>query len=243
VDLDRSDDAPAWLVDEIEAAVAPDLRHEFAARVAREPVLVARQGIFTETGRLFAYELSFRSAGTHPEQSGEWSAFQHERATSHVLSASFGRDHLERLARGRIVFVRCPRPFLVGDLPLPARPDRLVVEVTDTEVADDAVLAGIARLRERGFRIALPGFAATAAQLLLVPMADFVKIDARDLDVEGEPVLRAAASSGALLVGEFVENHRDFQHARTLGLTLFQGNLLERAAIVDRSDARPVRTP
>ena len=28
--------------------------------------------------------------------------------------------------------------------------------------------------------------------------------------------------------------------ARDLGLTLFQGNLLERAAIVDRSVARPV---
>lgn len=238
---DPSDDAPPWLVDAVEGAVAPHLRQEFADRVAREPVLVARQGIFTERGRSFAYELSFRSPAHHPEQASGWGPRQHERATAHVLSAAFGRANLERLAHGRPLLVRCPRAYLVGELPIPDRPDRLVVELSDTDAADAEVLAGIHRLRSQGFRIALPGFADRPAQRELLPLADFVKIDVRDLDVEGEPVVRAARGCGAQLLGEYVENPRDFQYARDLGLTLFQGNLLERAAIVDRSDARLVR--
>jgi EAL and modified HD-GYP domain-containing signal transduction protein len=139
-----------------------------------------------------------------------------------------------------MLFVRCPRAYLVGELPLPERPDRLVIEINDSDSADADVLAGIRRLRAQGFRIVLPGFADRSTQRELLPLADFVKIDVRDLDVEGEPMVRAARSRGARVVGEYVENPRDFRHARDLGLTLFQGNLLERAAIVDRSVARPV---
>ena len=43
---------------------------------------------------------------------------QHERATAHVLGATFGRADLEHVANGRLLFVRCPRAYLVGDLPI-----------------------------------------------------------------------------------------------------------------------------
>ena len=95
-------------------------------------------------------------------------------------------------------------------------------------------------MRAEGFRIALPAFADKPGQREYLPFADFVKLDVRDLDVEGEPVVRTARSYGAVLVGEYVEDRRALQHARELGLTLFQGNLLARAGVLDRSDARPV---
>jgi EAL and modified HD-GYP domain-containing signal transduction protein len=157
-----------------------------------------------------------------------------------VLAATFGRTDLERVARGRLLFVRCPRAFLVGDLPLPHRPDRLVLEVCCSEPPDAELIAGMRRLRAEGFRIAIPAFADRHGQRDYLPLADFVKLDVRDLDVEGEPVVRTARAHGALLIGEYVEDRRALQHARELGLTLFQGNLLARAGVLDRSDARPV---
>jgi EAL and modified HD-GYP domain-containing signal transduction protein len=157
-----------------------------------------------------------------------------------VLAATFGRADVERVARGRLLFVRCPRAYLVGELSLPHRPDRLVLEVSSDDPPNAETLAGLRRLRAEGFRIALPAFADRPGQREYLPHADFVKLDVRDLDVEGEPVVRAARSYGALLVGEFVEDARALQQARELGLTLFQGNLLARAGILDRSDARPV---
>ena len=105
---------------------------------------------------------------------------------------------------------------------------------------DAELIAGLRRLRAEGYRIALPAFADRPGQREYLPFADFVKLDVRDLDVEGEPVVRTARSYGALLVGEYVEDRRALQHARELGLTLFQGNLLARAGVLDRSDARPV---
>ncbi|WP_448629131.1 hypothetical protein [Cellulomonas soli] len=60
----------------------------------------------------------------------------------------------------------------------------------------------------------------------------------RDLDVEGAPLVDVARSYGAMLIGEFVETPQMLRQARELGFTLFQGNLLERAGVLDRTTAR-----
>jgi EAL and modified HD-GYP domain-containing signal transduction protein len=86
----------------------------------------------------------------------------------------------------------------------------------------------------------VPAFVSNPNQRRLLPHADFVKIDVRDLDVEGPPVVHLARSYGALLVAEYVETPDTLRHARDLGFTLFQGNLLERAGVLDRASARRV---
>jgi len=234
------DPAIAQLGAAVDAAIPRKLRRAWDQHLAHEPVLVARQGIYSAHGRPFAYQLSYRAPGHHPELARAWDRGDHERATDHVLRATFGRADLEHVAHGRLLFVRCPRAYLLGDLPVPARPDRLVVEVNTTTDVDAAALAGLRRLREQGFRIALPAFADRPEQRRLLPHADFVKVDVRDLDVEGHPVVRVARSFGALLVAEYVESSDVLRHARDLGFTLFQGNLIERAGVLDRAGARLV---
>ena len=224
----------------VDAAIPRRLRRAWEEHLADEPVLVARQGIYSAHGRPFAYQLSYRGPGHHPDRARTWGPLQHQRATDHVLRATFGRADLEQVAHGRLLFVRCPRAHLVGELSVPARPDRLVVEVTAGDDVDAAALAGVRRLREQGFRIALPAFTDEPRQRRLLPHVDFVKIDVRDLDVEGHPVVRVARSFGAMLVAEYVETPEALRHARELGFTLFQGNLIERAGVLDRAGARLV---
>ncbi|QCB93234.1 EAL domain-containing protein [Cellulomonas shaoxiangyii] len=224
----------------VDAAIPHELRRAWDEHVAHQPVLVARQGIYSGHGRPFAYQFSYRAPGHRADVARGWGARDHERATQHVLRATFGRADLEGVAHGRLLFVRCPRAHLVGELEVPARPDRLVLEVSATTEVDAPVLSGIRRLRERGFRIAVPSFVDHPDQRRLLPHADFVKIDVRDLDVEGHPVVGVARSFGAVLIAEYVESTRTLRHARDLGIALFQGNLIERADVLDRAGARLV---
>ncbi|MCC2313393.1 EAL domain-containing protein [Cellulomonas xiejunii] len=237
---DGADATLAQLGAAVDAAIPRALRRAWAQHIAHEPVLVARQGIYSAHGRPFAYQFSYRSPGHHPEIARTWGRTEHERATDHVLRATFGRADLEHVAHGRLLFIRCPRAHLLGELPLPARPDRLVVEVSTHAEVDAAALTGLRRLREQGFRIALPAFTDRPEQRRLLPHVDFVKVDVRDLDVEGHPVVRVARSFGAMLVAEYVESPDALRHARDLGFTLFQGNLIERAGVLDRAGARLV---
>ena len=238
---DLDDAALRRLAAAVDDAIPGALRTQWEAHVSASPVLVGRQGIFTASGQPVAYELSYRGDGALSGASaGSWSAQQHERATAHVLSATFGRADLESVANGRLLFVRCTRAYLVGDLAVPRRPDRLVLVVPDTVPIDADVLAGVRRLRAEGYRFALPAFVSSAAQRRLLPHADYVKVDVRDLDVEGHPVVTLARSYGASHVAEYVETPEALAHARDLGFTLFQGNLLERAGVLDRASAQIV---
>ncbi|MEV7972238.1 EAL domain-containing protein [Cellulomonas sp. NPDC089187] len=231
------------LAADVESAFPARLREQWNAHVSAERTVIGRQGIFSPRLHPFGYELAFRT----PESSAGidaagWSELQHERATSAVLRATFGRADVDEVGHGRWLFVRCPRAFLVGALPLPTRTDRLVVEIAGTTRIDQEILGGVRRLRERGYRVAMSGFVSRQDQRMLLPQADFVKIDARDLDVEGEPVVELARSHGALLVAEFVESSAELRGSRQLGFDLYQGNLLERCLVVDRS-AAPLMGP
>ena len=234
-------DPEAQLAAAVEATVSEGARRDWDRHLAGEHVLLGRQGIFTNRLRPFGYQLSYRVPDPGELGSGAWREFQHERATGHVLRATFGRAHLEQVAHGRWLFVRFPRAYLTGDLPIPERPDLLVVEIAERVDVDRHVISCIRRLRDRGFRIAIPGFVSRPSQRLLLPHADFVKIDVRDLDVEGRPVVELARSYGALLIAEFIEHPWLLEHSLDLGFDLMQGNLLERASVLDRSAAEIAR--
>lgn len=230
-------DAERRLAVEIDSAISEPLRRAWDRHVAHERAVIGRQGIFSPRLHPFGYELAFRTPGATYANASRWSELQHERATSAVLRASFGRADVDEVGHGRWLFVRCPRAFLVGDLRLPARPDRLIVEIAHHTRIDGDVLRGVRRLREQGYRIAIAGFVSRPDQRALLPQANFVKIDARDLDIEGEPVVDLARSHGAIIVAQFIESSGGLKAGRRLGFDLYQGNLLERTLLLDRSSA------
>jgi EAL and modified HD-GYP domain-containing signal transduction protein len=121
------------------------------------------------------------------------------------------------------VFVRVTRPFLSGDLPIPRHPERIVVEADAAAPCDAAVRDGLLRLKALGCRVLLGDFTGRADQRALLPFADFVAIDARDLDLEGRPLLDLAASRGAQLVADHVDTSAALRECRAAGFALVQG--------------------
>jgi EAL and modified HD-GYP domain-containing signal transduction protein len=135
------------------------------------------------------------------------------------------------------LFVPVGREFLAGDLPVPRRAGALVVEVDGARGCDAVVRDGLLRVKALGCRVALGGFTGTADQRRVLPLADFVKVDARDLALEGQPLLDLATSRGARLVAEFVDTDQALTDARDAGVPLLQGRALERPASAGRRAA------
>lgn len=223
----------------VDATPAPPTRRAWSRFLRTDRVLLGRQGIFSGAGDVFGYELYFRSPHHAPLHVDHWTAEQQDSATAHVIHATFAGPGVSSVARDRRVFVNFTRSYLVDELAVPYLPEQLVVEIVESVVADDAVLKGVRRLRERGFRIAIDDFVGLASQRRLLPYADFVKIDVRDLDVEGQPLLDLARSRGAQLVAECVESEPMLDECQALGFELFQGNALEVTTVLDRTAVVP----
>ncbi len=196
----------------------------------RTPVFVGRQGIFRTDGAVHAYEFLYRSGAYRREAVDRWPAPDQDRATAGVLAATFATDRLRSLPADVLVFVNVTRSFLVGDLLVPAAPDRLVLEVVESVEVDDEVVAGLRRLVDQRFRIAIDDFVASEHQRALLPFADYVKLDLRDV-TDDPSLVDLARSHGATLVGEHVESAEDAHRCRELGIGLLQGDHLEPAKV------------
>ena len=198
-------------------------------------LFVGRQGIFTSDGQVHGYEFLYRAGRQHTLRVDRWSAEAQDRATLRVLQATFSPTGLRSVASDALIFVNFTRSFLVGELPIPADPGRLVIEIVESVRADAAVVAGVRRLREAGYRIAIDDYVGLTSQETLLPYASYVKVDRRDLCLRGPSLVNGARAHGATLIAERIETDPELNRCKALGFDLFQGFLLETTQVLNRS--------
>lgn len=188
---------------------------------------IARQPIFTQERRVYAYELLFRS-GIENFCDG----VDLDRASASMFDTSFLMG-LQRLTGGKRAFVNCPRDFLLLDYISLFPRDQVVIELLETIEPDDEVVDACRRLKENGYLLALDDFVDTPDWEPLVALADFIKVDFR-LTTPAEQRALAARYAGKKLrmLAEKVETPQEFSEAAEMGYSLFQGYFFCRPEIL-----------
>ena len=181
-----------------------------------ERMFVARQPILDDRHQVFAYELLCRDAGSPTSHGGD--------ATARTLDAAVLSIGLDELTSGRLAFLEISREVLLSDVATLLPPEGLVLQLPADVGDDPAVMAACHSLHERGYTLALDAFVLGSATGPLLPLADFVKIDA----AATPPDQFAAAIEhvrGARIrpIAQHVETHEAFESARAAGCKLFQG--------------------
>ncbi|MCL2454583.1 MAG: EAL domain-containing protein [Micrococcales bacterium] len=89
------------------------------------------------------------------------------------------------------------------------------------------MVLGLRRLRARGYRIAIDDFTASASQMPILPYADYVKVDCRDLVKPGGlELVEIGRRFGANLIAERVETLELVELCVKAGFDLLQGDAL-----------------
>ena len=199
---------------------------------------VGRQAIYDRSGDVVAYELLFRDTAGATEASR-----RSLEATSRVIVAAFTEFGLEQLVDTRACFINVTKEFLVGELPVPFDSNQAVLEIVETVDVDDAVVAGVTALVERGFTIALDDYWPGRHDRLL-DLATYVKVDllGADLAEVGEVVRRVREQHPQIqLIAERLETEADLHQAFELGFDFFQGHVLGRPHVVSTATLSPAR--
>lgn len=201
-------------------------------------VHVGQQPIVDADGVPFGYELLFRSASDAVVADGQ----DGDRRTAQVLVSTFLEFGFDQLVGDRLAFVNLPRAFLVGELPLPFAPGRVVLEVLEDVPADADVVTGIRRLADAGHLIALDDVTAEHDRAELLPLADYVKVDLLGSDLCRLPELvRRSCGDGRRIVAEKVETVEQLDLCRRLGVELFQGHLFASPQTLSHRSLPPSR--
>jgi c-di-GMP-related signal transduction protein len=201
-------------------------------------VHVGRQPIFDAHGDVVAYELLFRGS-----MDAVAAGRQDTYATSTVMINAFTEFGIREVAGDRLCFINLTREFLAGELPLPFGPAQVVLEVLETVEMDDEVIAGITRLAEAGYRIALDDFVWGSGHEQLFGLASYVKLDLLDGDVSvlDEVVAAVRQFPNIQLVAERLETEDQLALADRYGMELRQGYVLSQPQVLTVASLSPSR--
>jgi c-di-GMP-related signal transduction protein len=192
---------------------------------------LARQPILNRARELYAYELLFRS-GIQNSCDG----LDLELASTSVMDTSF-LIGLEKITAGHLMFINCPRDFLLRDYVSLFPPSLVVVELLETIKPDQEVVDACHRLKKAGYTIALDDFVDSHAWAPLVALADIIKVDFRFTDpLEQQALVSRFAGKGKRMLAEKVETQEEYAAGMQMGYSLFQGYFFCRPEMMQHRD-------
>lgn len=212
------------------AAAAPGTAPDRQEERWLQPLFLGRQPIFDRALTVQGYELLFRAGDTDRAEFADG-----DRATADTIVNALLEFGLEHVVGDRRAYINVTRAFLTGANVLPALGARLVLEVSEHQVADHQIVAALARRAAEGYTIALDGFVYDERKLPFLEQAQIVKTNVREFtrnELLREVSRLRAHTSGAKLVAANVETDEEFKYCRSLGFDLFQGYFLGRPGVI-----------
>lgn len=185
--------------------------------------LMARQPIMDRGGKVHAYELLYRLA------SGPLTGPLDLDAERQSILNAMVEIGLARLVGEKPAFFNLSPEMLVSVCTNLLPPGRVVLELLENTVLDEATGKRIAELKRMGYTIAYDDFTFQPHQLEFVGRVDIIKVDVMDtpwqLIERAMPKLKA---SGACILAEKVEDREVHDRCMKAGFDLFQGYYFSR---------------
>lgn len=192
---------------------------------------IARQPILNREQNTHGYELLFRAGPENVFTSKDPDVATVSAIDISLLSVSFA------LTAGLPAFINCTRNILIRDLITLLPRDRVVVEILEDVVVDDAVLAACDRLHRAGYVIALDDYVPDDNTMRLLPFAHLVKVDFLATDVTRQAAIAMdMRRRGIRLLAEKIETREQFDFATSLGYHYFQGYFFCRPQMLSMQD-------
>jgi EAL and modified HD-GYP domain-containing signal transduction protein len=184
-----------------------------------DSIYVARQPILRSTGRVFGYELLYRSTEAATTCTGPTDKASARVMTDAVLS--LGLDTLT----GRLpAFINLNRDLLLSGAPRLLSPRAVVLELLEDTEIDEAVIDTCRSLKSQGYALALDDFVPGSDAEALLPFVKFVKIDVLQTPAELRlEMARRLLPLGVRMIAEKVETSEIAEDMCRAGYKFLQG--------------------
>ena len=197
-------------------------------------VFVARQPVFDSQRRLYGYELLYRK-GKNNFYEGE----NDNTSTVELISNSFlvmGFNELTENTRG---FINFPEDLLLNDVAKLLPRHRVVIEILERVCISKEVLLACKQLKMLGYTLALDDYVIKPLDELtseLIELVDIIKVlfplKAGDQELKFLRKYRGKIK----FLAERVETQEQFEQAKKLGFTLFQGYFFSKPVVINARD-------
>lgn len=191
---------------------------------------VARQAIYDHNKNVFAYELLFRDGlkNCFPNIS-------QSEATSNILAGSHLSIGVENITDNRPAFINFHTDSLLYRFPSSLDPLNVIIEIVETVDITDELIAACQHIANLGYKIALDDYDFSEKWDVLIPLAQYIKIEVSHIDLSNSQKkvkINSLIRSGKTLIAERVETLAEFEELKRAGFDLFQGYFLSKPEVV-----------
>ena len=198
-------------------------------------VYLARQPILDREGRIFAYELLFRSGFKNSADVKDG-----VRATAKVIESIVSSTSLSRIIRDKKGFINIDEASEILNVVELLPPDRIGFEILETAVLSKNFLDTLTKLKELGYELSLDDFEYREEFIPYLKLVDYVKIDVLEHSMEEvEEVLSKIERYDVKLVAEKVESYEVYETYYKLGFHYFQGFFFQEPRVVVSKTVEP----
>ncbi len=202
-------------------------------KIDTSQVFLARQPIFRQNMKVFAYELLFRSG----LQNFCSAAIDSMAATSTVITNSQYLLGLQKVTGGKRAFINFPQKMLNRHTPFLFSAQSTVVEILEDVEVTPELLKACEKLANKGYVFALDDFRFRPGLEPLMEIAKIVKFDVLDMSWEElEEEVARAKKFNLKLLAEKVETMEQFERLQTMGFDLYQGYFFAKPEIMSSRD-------
>ncbi len=234
----------SWVAYDLPALIhrrhaAEELETSEGERLVSQGIFVGRQPIVDRDQHVVAYELLFRSSkdATFADFAEASSA-----ATRVIVNtfASLGMEAVLGRAQG---FFNVNREVLLSGIIEALPKERVVIEVLEDVVPDEAVINRCRALQLDGYEIALDDWIVDDKREILLPYATVVKVDLPAVDPgDLRRLVRKLRREPVLLLAEKVETVEEFENCLALGFDRFQGYFFAKPVVLEGTDIDASKT-
>lgn len=195
-------------------------------------LFVARQPIFDTGKSTVGYELLYRESTVR----NEYSALSGELASSRVMIGTFLSSGLESLTGDKIAYVNFTTDLVKNRVASLFPKDRLVVEILENVPPTREVLRACEWMKAEGYTLALDDYVVNPIFRPLTELADIIKVDFRNTTIDEQyEMLSSQMIAGKQFLAEKVETQEEFDLAKELGYSLYQGYFFAKPVVLSAS--------
>lgn len=203
------------------------------ANNSNSTVYIARQPIFSSSGKVYAYELLYRSSEQNkfdPESA------DNDSATGTIISESILTFGLSELTNGQKAFVNFAEGYLLNKASYLLNPEFFVIEILECVTFTVEVIDALYTLKASGFDLALDDYTGANISPEILSLIDIIKIDFQASTYEERAYfVPALKKAGKTLLAEKVETKEDVAEAMNLGCQLYQGYYFSKPVMLKKS--------
>ena len=157
-----------------------------------------------------------------------------DRATTSLLSATFLTEGIDRISGFKPCFINFTTELLTKNLPSSFPCNKIVVEILEDVQPTAEVITVCQALSQQGYTLAMDDFVYDRKLEPLIELADIIKIDiiCTPLDTLDKTLYLLSRHKKIKLLAEKVETHMEFEKARKLGFTYFQGYFFSKPEVL-----------